>query len=105
MRKLMFVLSALVIASMLLTACGGGQPAATQAPVATQAPATQAPAATEAPATAAATEAPTAVPTPTIPPPVLTGGEGCDPAATKVTWFVGLGACSNADVVPLERLG
>jgi len=103
MRKLMLVLSALVVASMLLTACGGGQPAATQPPAATAAPATEAPA-TEAPATeAAATEAPTAVPTPTIPPPVQTGGEGCDPGATKVTWFVGLGAGSNADVVPLEK--
>ena len=50
MRKLMFVLSALMIASMLLTACGGGQPAATQPPAATQAPATEAPA-TEAAAT------------------------------------------------------
>ncbi len=103
MRKLMFVLSALVVASMLLTACGApATPAATQPPAATEAPAqaTEAPTATEAPA---ATEAPTAVPTPTIPPPVQTGGEGCDPGATKVTWFVGLGAGSNADVVPLEK--
>ena len=54
MKKLSYVLSLLVIASMFLTACGG---AATQAP-ATEAPATQAPA-TEAPATEApATEAP-----------------------------------------------
>jgi multiple sugar transport system substrate-binding protein len=56
MKKLSYVLSLLVIASMFLTACGG---AATQAP-ATEAPATQAPA-TEAPATEApATEAPAA---------------------------------------------
>ena len=55
MKKLSYVLSLLVIASMLLTACGGG--AATEAP-ATEAPATEAPA-TEAPATEApATEAP-----------------------------------------------
>jgi len=56
MKKLSYVLSLLVIASMFLTACGG---AATQAP-ATQAPATEAPA-TVAPATQApATEAPAA---------------------------------------------
>jgi len=54
MKKLLYVLSVLVIASMILTACGGG---ATEAP-ATEAPATEAPA-TEAPATEApATEAP-----------------------------------------------
>jgi peptide/nickel transport system substrate-binding protein len=51
MKKLLYVLSLLVIASMILTACGGAAP--TEAPVATEAP-TEAPAATEAP-----TEAPT----------------------------------------------
>jgi len=52
MKKLMYVLSLLIVASMVLTACGA--PAATEAPpVATEAPATEAPAATEAP-----TEAP-----------------------------------------------
>jgi len=55
MKKLLIVLSALVMASMLLTACGTpATPAATQPPAATQAP-TQPPAATEAP-TMAATE-------------------------------------------------
>jgi multiple sugar transport system substrate-binding protein len=50
------------------------------------------------------TEAPaTAVPTPTIQPPVETGGEGCDPAATKLTWYIGLGAGTNADVIPAEK--
>ena len=108
MKKLLSVLSLLIIASMMLTACGGGQPAATEAP-ATEAPAevTEAPAeATEAPAEA--TEAPaegeaTAVPTPTIPPPVLTGGEGCDPGATQVTWFIGLGAGSQPNDVEKEK--
>jgi len=60
MKKLLYVLSLLVIASMLLTACGGAAPAptqaATEAPVqqATEAPqqATEAPVATEAPAEA-----------------------------------------------------
>lgn len=52
MKKLMYVLSLLIVASMVLIACGA--PAATEAPpVATEAPATEAPAATEAP-----TEAP-----------------------------------------------
>jgi spermidine/putrescine-binding protein len=55
------LLTGLILISVLLTACGGGQTAAptsaaTQPPVATQpAPATQPPAATTAPATAAAT--------------------------------------------------
>jgi multiple sugar transport system substrate-binding protein len=106
MRKFMYVLSVFVALSLLLTACGGGQPAATQPPAQATEPPAQAtePAATEAQATeAGATEAPTAVPTPTIPPEVKTGGEGCDPGATQVTWFIGLGAGSNADVVPLEK--
>lgn len=51
MKKLLYVLSLLLIASMILTACGGAAP--TEAPAATEAP-TEAPAATEAP-----TEAPT----------------------------------------------
>jgi len=58
MKKLYFVMAALLIASMILTACGA--PATTAAP-ATQAPATQAPA-TEAPATEAPTMAPTEAP-------------------------------------------
>jgi multiple sugar transport system substrate-binding protein len=106
MKKLLYMLSLLIIASMVLTACGGGAPAATQAPAATEAPAaTGAPAATEAPVAteAAATGEPTAVPSPTNPPPVLTGGEGCDPASTQITWYIGLGAGSNADVIPAEK--
>src|SRR6266540_7043044 len=59
-KSLLTLLSVLVVASLALTACGGGAaPTATQAP-ATEMPATQAPA-TEAPATEApATEAPAA---------------------------------------------
>jgi len=58
MKKLFLVVSALIIGTMVLAACGA--PAATQAPAATEAPAaTMAPAATEAPApTVAPTEAP-----------------------------------------------
>jgi multiple sugar transport system substrate-binding protein len=104
MKKLLYVLSLLIIAPMVLTACGGGQPAATQPP---PAEATEPPAeATEPPAEATEPPAegePTAVPTPTNPPPVLTGGEGCDPAATQITWYIGLGAGSNADVIPAEK--
>jgi peptide/nickel transport system substrate-binding protein len=54
MKKLLHVLSLLIVATMVLTACG--------APAATQAPAPQAPAATEAPAQA--TEAPAATQAP-----------------------------------------
>jgi peptide/nickel transport system substrate-binding protein len=50
-RNLYALLSLFVLASMVLAACGGATPAATEAPVATEAPATEAPApATEAPA-------------------------------------------------------
>jgi hypothetical protein len=62
-NRLFYVLGLLVIASMILTACGGATtPAATQPPAATQAPATQPP----------ATEAPTVVPT--EPPTTRKGG-------------------------------
>lgn len=101
MKKHMLVLTGLiVIVSMILSACGTPA-AAPAAPAATEAPAQ--PAATEAPTQPAATEAPTAVPTPTIPPPVQTGGEGCDPAAQQITWYIGLGSGSNADVIPTEK--
>ena len=68
MKKLLYVLSLLIIASMVLTACGGGQPAATAARGGRAEPltaeATEPPAeATEAPAEGE----PTAVPTPTFP--------------------------------------
>jgi len=54
-------------------------------------------------ATEAATEAATQVATPTIPPPVETGGEGCDPNATKITWFIGLGTGSNPNFIQPEE--
>ena len=64
MSKISKVISLVLLATMLLSACGGQKateaPAATQAPPATEAPAvTQAPGATEAPA---ATQAPTTAP-------------------------------------------
>ena len=54
--KLTLLFSLFVVASMILTACGGGNPPATEPPVATQPPATQPPVAvsefSEAPALA-----------------------------------------------------
>src|SRR5262245_60308002 len=73
MKKLLYVLSLLVIASMVLTACGGA-PAATEPPAA----------ATEPPA--AATEPPAAATEP--------------PAASdkiQIRWFVGLGTGTNPE--------
>jgi len=102
MRKSIFlILSLLVLSSMILAACGGGAAPAAEEPAA---PAAEESAAEEpaAEATEASSE-PTAVPTPTIPPPVQTGGEGCDPGATQITWYIGLGAGSNADVIPAEK--
>lgn len=66
MKKLYFVMTALIVASMVLTACGSSTPTpapATEAPVMTEAPAmteapTAAPAATEAPTEAASDTAP-----------------------------------------------
>ena len=40
MKKLLYLLSLLIIASMVLTACGGGQPAVTE-PAATEPAATE----------------------------------------------------------------
>jgi len=51
MKKMYVLASILMLASLVLSACGGTQ--ATEAPAMTEAPATQAPAATEAPATEA----------------------------------------------------
>src|SRR5689334_17445647 len=100
MKKSLFVTSLLIIASMILTACGGA--AATQAPApATEAP-TAAPAATEAPTAApAATEAPTAVPpTPTLTPyPVA----DCQAGKTCVRWFVGLGTGTNVEQIAVQE--
>jgi multiple sugar transport system substrate-binding protein len=84
MKKLLYLLSLLIIASMVLTACGGGQPAATQAPA-------EEPAATEAPAEEpAATEAPAE-----------------EPAASgdkvQIRWFVGLGTGTNPEQVAVQE--
>lgn len=78
MRKLMFVLSALVLASMLLTACGGGA-----AP--TTAPADNG----ESAATEVATEAPAA-------------DTGSGPV--EIRWYIGLGSGSNPEEVEKEQV-
>jgi multiple sugar transport system substrate-binding protein len=84
MKKLLSVLSLLIIASMVLTACGGGQPAATE-PAATE------PAATE---------------------PAATEPEATEPAATEpaesgdkiqLRWFVGLGTGTDPAQVPAQE--
>jgi multiple sugar transport system substrate-binding protein len=50
-------------------------------------------------------EDPTATPAPTatVVPTVVSGGEGCASGAPKVTWYVGLGAGTDADVMPKEK--
>jgi multiple sugar transport system substrate-binding protein len=42
-------------------------------------------------------------PTPTIVPTVMSGGEGCASGAPKITWYVGLGSGTDADVIPKEK--
>ena len=92
-----FLVSLLVLSSLLLSACG--TPATTAAPAATEAPATQAPAPTEvpteppapAPTEAPATEAPAPTDVPTEPAaPVATGPNcGTDPVVMKVVFETG----------------
>lgn len=101
MKKIFYVMSLLIVASMVLAACGAP---ATQAPAATEAPATEAPvvaAPTDTPAAPAATEAPTAVPpTATLTPyPVA----DCQAGKTCVRWFVGLGTGTNAEQITTQE--
>jgi multiple sugar transport system substrate-binding protein len=81
----------------LLAACGAPQAAVpTQVASPTDTPASEA-AATNTPA------ADSAPPSPTVPPTVVTGGEGCAPGATRLVWYVGLGAGGDAEVIPKEK--
>src|SRR5258708_6612046 len=50
-----------------------------------------------------ATQAATVAPSPTIPPTVVSSGEGCAAGAPKVTWFVGLGGGTDATVTTKEK--
>jgi multiple sugar transport system substrate-binding protein len=98
MKKFLLVLSALIIASMILAACGTpAQP--TTAPV--EPAATIAPAATEPPAAPGATEGPTEVP----PTPTLTPYPVAECAAGKVCirWFVGLGTGTDAPQIATQE--
>jgi len=115
LKKRFTWLAMLMVAIMpLLAACGGDTSTATPVPPA----ATNTTAAAAAPTdTAAAAAAPTDTtvaaagptdtvgvpPTPTVPPTVVAGGEGCAASATKLTWYVGLGAGGDADVIPKEK--
>lgn len=87
MKRIWYAVALLLLGAMILTACSSPASLPTD----------------EAAGGAGGTEEPTPVPSPTIPPPVLTSGEGCDPDATRITWFIGLGAGSNADVIPEEE--
>ncbi|HET6313751.1 MAG TPA: hypothetical protein VFH60_07945, partial [Chloroflexia bacterium] len=97
----------------LLAACGGTTDTPTAVPAATNTSAPPVAAATDtAPAEADPTEAeaaptdtaaPVAAVSPTVPPTVLAGGEGCAAGATKLTWYIGLGAGADADVIPKEK--
>ena len=105
MKKLLYVLSLLIIASMVLTACGGAAP--TQAPpAATDEPATseatsEATEAPEATAEPGATEAPTEVAaTPTTTPyPVA----NCEGGKICIRWFVGLGTGTDAPQIAAQE--
>ena len=84
MKKLLSVLSLLIIASMVLTACGGGQPTATEPPAATEPAATE-PEATEPAATEPATE------------PAASGDK------IQLRWFVGLGTGTDPAQLPAQE--
>ncbi len=84
----LILISLVVMLAMLLSACAMPAPQAVEEQGA---------------AAAEPVSAATPVPTPTIPPPVLTTGEGCAPGATKVTWYIGLGAGTQPDDVAKEK--
>jgi multiple sugar transport system substrate-binding protein len=117
MNKKMLFSIALLVLVLVLVACGAtatpttapapqptvaaAQPTATRPPAPPASPTPVPP--TPVPPTPTRPAAPTPVPTPTIPPPVSTTGEGCAAGATKVTWFIGLGAGSQPDDVAKEK--
>jgi len=109
MSKQIKLFAVIALLALILAACAPAAAPATEAAPTEAAPTEAAPEETEAAPTEVAatepagTEEPTVAPTATFPPPVLTGGEGCDPAATKVTWFVGLGTGSQPNDVEKEK--
>jgi multiple sugar transport system substrate-binding protein len=102
MKKLLYVLSVLIIASMMLSACGGA--AATNPPAQATEPPAQA---TEPPAQAteppvAATEPPATEPAATAtltPYPVAS----CEAGKTCIRWFVGLGTGTDAPQIKTQE--
>jgi multiple sugar transport system substrate-binding protein len=99
MKKMLFVTSLLIIASMILAACGTPAAPATEAPAQPAAPEAPAePVATEAPAEPAAPEAPAATPTLT-PYPVA----NCEAGKTCVRWFVGLGTGTDPSQILVQE--
>ena len=99
-----------LVALPLITACGGTTAEPTAVPTAAV---SAAPTDTAAAVSAASTDTPAVVagaatntsvpPSPTVPPTVVAGGEGCAATATKLTWYVGLGAGGDADVITKEK--
>ena len=83
MKKLLYVLSLLIIASLALTACGGAQPAATDEPEPAVTDPVEEPAATEEPA---GTEEPAA------------SGD-----KVQIRWFVGLGTGTDPAQLPAQE--
>jgi multiple sugar transport system substrate-binding protein len=110
-RKAYLAILALLLLP-LLAACGGTAASPTSVTAPTTAPvaaatSTTAPAADTAVPATAVMAADTATPeaaslTPTVVPTVQAGGEGCASGATKLTWYVGLGAGGDANVIPKE---
>ena len=129
-KRLVSLLALVVIASMLLAACGGAAepapapaaPAATEAPAVAEAPVveeapTEAPVVEEAPTEAPVVEEPTATPEPQ-PEATLTAEEQAAQASaaaaeavkaaeaagkTPIRWFVGLGTGTSPDQVAIQQ--
>ena len=104
--KGIFILAGvLTLLLLLLAACGGSAPAAPASSTGGQATATTASVvvqATATPASSASAQA-TATTGPGATPIAVSGGQGCAANAQKLTWFVGLGAGGDPDVVPKEK--
>ena len=112
-KRTLSLLSLLLLVT-ILAACGSapatGTPAASSAGAAdaSAAPSVAAEASTVAdastePDASASAEASAAAPEASVATTVLAGGEGCAPNAPKVTWYIGLGAGGDADVIPREE--
>ncbi|HMA35587.1 MAG TPA: extracellular solute-binding protein [Chloroflexia bacterium] len=96
-----------VPAAAAATATPAAAAAATNTPAAAAAAATNTPAAagvaTDTPAAAGAGTATPVPPSPTLQPTFVASGEGCAAGATNITWYVGLGAGADIQVIPKEK--